>query len=113
MKKKIRNCKAWRQTGNDTLLIKGGSPLIITGLCHGLQSYGSLVAIEYERVIYLLPRWDYSVTTLSHIRKWLEDDYPDLAKQFATKKVRQNELKNFVICDGYKLAPFDGNMRTF
>ena len=65
-----------------------------------LTSYSSIVAF-YDfntNTIYLLPRWDYSRTTISHVQKFIEDytnySYPGVAA------IRKGET-NFVIADGY------------
>ena len=46
--------------------------------CYLLKSYDSIVAIYGEtsdesKRLYLLPRYDYSITTLAHLRKFQED----------------------------------------
>lgn len=40
-----------------------------------LKSYASIVAVYQisTDTLYLLPRWNYSVTTQSHVRKFIED----------------------------------------
>ena len=83
MKKRIRNCSAYEMTAEDANI----SAIQIGGVIECeiwpddlvLKSYNSIVAILHtekpsnNKVLCLLPRHDYSITTISHIRKWMED----------------------------------------
>lgn len=58
----------------------------------GLVSYKSLVAI-YDcdvDILFLLPHWDYSITTQSHIRKFCED--------YLNIRVCKSDLINNTVC---------------
>lgn len=90
MKRKLRNCNAYVLTDNNCEFITAfhteidGETIVYHLPNHdeknahtlvALVSYNSLVAVfdcdcDY---LFLLPRWNYSVTTQSHIRKFAHD----------------------------------------
>lgn len=73
---------------------------------HGyiLQSYSSIVAVydEIRDALFLLPRWDYSVTTISHVRKFCAE-YISHAGTFSVNMVRHKECVNIILCDNFSL----------
>ena len=77
----VRNCSAWHYPyyqGCEGLIDAATGELYEydrTYCMDALVSYSSMVAF-YDRAIdtlYLLPRYDYSVTTWQHLRKWADD----------------------------------------
>lgn len=79
--RKLRNCSAEYGGGFKYAVIDDcGIPRI--GEFTVLKSYGSLVVFIEEPVcygghlhneIYLMPKYDFSITTMSHVRKFIED----------------------------------------
>ena len=77
----VRNCSAWHYPfyqGCEGLIDAQTGELYEYDRNYTLDvlvSYSSMVAF-YDRAIdtlYLLPRYDYSITTRQHLRKWCED----------------------------------------
>lgn len=64
-----------------------------------LKSYASIVAIYYDGEIYMLPRYDYSVTTWEHVHAFIQD-YTSI-----TDLCARDMRKAFKDCSfGYHLA---------
>lgn len=61
-----------------------------------LRSYNSIVAVYCKMRVYLLPRYDYSVTTWKHVHAFVQD-YCDFVRDMPAKNMRyaaKNELNN-------------------
>lgn len=75
--RKLRNCKAEYGSGYEYLVVdEYGIPHM--GAYTVLKSYSSYVVfisepVCYGGVVYLMPRYDYSITTMEHVRKFIED----------------------------------------
>lgn len=52
-----------------------------------LTSYSSRVAIYCKMRVYLLPRYDYSVTTLRHVHAFIQD-YCSFVRDYDVKTIR-------------------------
>ena len=67
---------------------------------YALTSYSSVVALlDFDtNTLYLLPRWDYSRTTISHVRKFIED-YTYYSPMCAAD-IRAGKSA-FILADGY------------
>ena len=61
------------------------------GLCRELTSYDSVVAYYCVKtgIVYLLPRYGYSVTTWKHIHAFVQD-YCDGTPDWCAKRIRQD-----------------------
>lgn len=53
-----------------------------------LTSYASRVAVYCKMRVYLLPRYDYSVTTLKHLHAFIED-YCSFVRDYDVKSMRE------------------------
>ena len=72
-----------------------------------LKSYESIVAIYYAGEIYMLPRYDYSVTTWRHVHAFIQDctSITDLCARDMRKALKDGSF-------GYHLAAgYDVNMQ--
>lgn len=71
---KLRNCNATVSYGRYNI-VDGVTGENVTVDGYKLTSYETDVCIydEYNDIIYLLPYWDCSHTTHSHVRKFVED----------------------------------------
>lgn len=72
-----------------------------------LKSYESIVAIYYDGEIYMLPRYDYSITTWEHVHAFIQDctSITDLCARDMRKALRDGSF-------GYHLAAgYDVNMQ--
>lgn len=69
-----------------------------------LTSYSSRVAVYCKMRVYLLPRYDYSVTTWKHLHAFIQD-YCDFVRDYDARTIRHNakhELNNgeYVFANG-------------
>lgn len=72
-----------------------------------LKSYESIVSIYYAGKIYMLPRYDYSITTWGHVHAFIQDctSITDLCARDMRKALKDGSF-------GYHLAAgYDVNMR--
>ena len=114
--RKLRNCSAEYGGGFKYAVIDAnGVPHI--GEYTVLKSYGSLVVFVEEPInrcngigneIYLMPKYDYSITTMPHVRKFIEDvtgEYltiPEMRKYAETGEMTPGG--NFIIyASGYRV----------
>lgn len=71
--RRFRSCSASIASADNVELLLTDTNSVIT--LHNalvLKSYDTIVAIIAGYRLYLLPSWDYSVTTQSHVRKFVE-----------------------------------------
>lgn len=61
-----------------------------------LTSYASRVAVYCKMRVYLLPRYDYSVTTLKHLHAFIED-YCSFVRDYDVKSMR--EIASYGVTD--------------
>lgn len=118
MKKQLRKCNAYVLTDSDCEFITAFHIEIAhedrvfylpnhdernAHTLLALISYNSLVAV-YDcdcEILFLLPRWDYSVTTQSHIRKFVKDY---LNTDICKYDIEHNCVLGMecIICSGYE-----------
>lgn len=58
-----------------------------------LKSYNSMVAVYCEMRVYLLPRYDYSVTTWRHVHAFIQD-YCSMVRDYDAKTIRNIATNN-------------------
>lgn len=68
-----------------------GQLIELDGMACELTSYNSVVAYYHVKtgILYLLPRYDYSVTTWKHIHAFIQD-YCDCTPDWGAKRIRQD-----------------------
>jgi hypothetical protein len=84
-----------------------------------LTSYSSRVAVYCKMRVYLLPRYDYSVTTWKHVHAFIQD-YCSFVNDYDAKTMRyhaKNELNNgeYMFANGIvcKRMRFDDATKTY
>lgn len=68
-----------------------------------LTSYNSKVAIYDGKSLFLLPRYDYSVTTWKHLHAFIQDytNLSDLSASDIRKALKDDNDVCFIACNGY------------
>ena len=104
---KLRNMSATVST-NETITLKLRNGEVITlENATVLTSYASRVAVYSKMQVYLLPRYDYSVTTCKHLHAFI-DDYCPMVRNYSVREMRYNaehELNSeYRFADGIVLA---------
>lgn len=69
---KLRNMNAYVTEENITIELESGEVLDLENALV-LHSYSSRVAVYCKMRVYLLPRYDYSVTTWKHVHAFIQD----------------------------------------
>lgn len=89
MIKKLRSMSATVETvENITLELESGEFVDLKNATV-LTSYASRVAVYCKMQVFLLPRFDYSVTTWKHLHAFVED-YCPMVRDYNAATMRQN-----------------------
>lgn len=108
---KLRNMSAYvTEEKNITIVLASGEVLNLENALV-LHSYSSRVAVYCKMRVYLLPRYDYSVTTWKHVHAFIQD-YCDYVRDCSAREMRYKaefELNNgeYRYADGIVLASGD------
>ena len=78
-----------------TLKLEDGENIHLENACV-LTSYASRVAVYCKMRVYLLPRYDHSVTTLKHLHAFIED-YCSFVRDYDVKAMR--EIASYGVTD--------------
>lgn len=88
-----------------TLELEDGENIHLENACV-LTSYASRVAVYCKMRVYLLPRYDYSVTTWKHVHAFIQD-YCSFVNDYPADKIRAigsdgvyNEQKEYAFSNG-------------
>lgn len=85
---KLRNMSAYvTEEPNITIELSGGEVLELENALV-LHSYSSRVAVYCKMRVYLLPRYDYSVTTWKHLHAFIQD-YCSFVRDYPAKTMRE------------------------
>lgn len=85
---KLRNMSAnVNRVSNVTIELENGERVNLEN-AYILTSYSSRVAIYCKMRVYLLPRYDYSVTTWKHVHAFI-NDYCDMVRDYDARTMRQ------------------------
>lgn len=86
---KLRNMSATVSTEESiTLLLRNGESVKLENATV-LTSYASRVAVYSKMQVFLLPRYDYSVTTWKHLHAFIGDYCPGV-RDYSAKEMRYN-----------------------
>lgn len=105
---KLRNMSATVSI-NETITLKLRNGEVITlEDATVLTSYASRVAVYSKMQVFLLPRYDYSVTTCKHLHAFI-DDFCGFVRDYSIREIRyiaENELNGgeYRFADGIVLA---------
>lgn len=105
---KLRNMSATVSTGETiTLKLRNGETITLENATV-LTSYASRVAVYSKMQLFLLPRYDYSITTWKHLHAFI-DDYCACVRDCSAREMRynaENELHGgeYRFADGIVLA---------
>lgn len=115
--KRLRRCSAWVEDitpSNPVQVFKEG--YLYGHIIHGkaLKSYGSIVAFfdSDENILFLMPRYDYSMTTMQQLRKFV-DDYTHIPHNYSVKDIRRGAYNYIITCHEFKRIGYDNRARTF
>lgn len=78
-----------------TLKLEDGEIIYLEN-AYVLTSYASRVAVYCKMRVYLLPRYDYSVTTWKHLHAFI-DDYCSFVRDYDAKTIR--EIASYGVTD--------------
>ena len=85
---KLRNMSATVDfVDSITLKLENGDNIHLEN-AYVLTSYASRVAVYCKMRVYLLPRYDYSVTTWKHVHAFIED-YCSFVRDYDAKTIRE------------------------
>ena len=113
---KLRNMSA-DVTHEDhiTLRLKSGEIVELEN-CLVLTSYASRVAVYCKMRVYLLPRYEYSVTTWKHVHAFIQDEC-DFVRDYSASQIRNiaacgvyDTEKEYAFADGIIYAHADGTV---
>lgn len=105
---KLRNMSATVSTNETiTLKLRNGETITLENATV-LTSYAYRVAVYSKMQVFLLPRYDYSVTTWKHLHAFI-DDYCPMVRNYSAREMRYNaehELNGgeYRFADGIVLA---------
>lgn len=106
MDKQLRHMSARVMSYKDVIVAKNTNDAWGVKYCYIdnaiiLKSYNSVVAVYNidNGFMFLLPRYDYSVTTLRHIRAFFEDYAPHI--WYDLKDIRREVCDNVILVDRY------------
>lgn len=111
MKKQLRHCNATIEEV-DIVCVKVIDDNLPWGMAYSdikdaiiLTSYDSVVAVyqPQNEILYLLPRWEYSVTTISHVAKFCDEVG---FEWFDAKTARSGTRYDIVMVDTYGLGAY-------
>ena len=108
---------------NDVTLVLESGEIVTLPNAYVLTSYSSRVAVyDGKATVYLLPRYDYSVTTWKHVHAFIQDywapayDYDaNTIRQIASGKLGGNEYvfaRGFYAPGSMVRVPYDGFRET-
>ena len=93
---KLRNMSATVDfVDSITLKLENGEDIHLEN-AYVLTSYASRVAVYCKMRVYLLPRYDYSVTTWKHLHAFI-DDYCSFVRDYDAKTMR--EIASYGVSD--------------
>lgn len=100
---------------NITLKLANGETVELEN-AYVLWSYASRVAVYCKMRVYLLPRYDYSVTTWKHVHAFIQDYCPGV-RDYCAKTMRYNaehELNNgeYMLANGW-VNTYNGKVWAF
>lgn len=120
---KLRNMSASVSKQNDVTLVLESGEIVTLPNAYVLTSYSSRVAVyDGKATVYLLPRYDYSVTTWKHVHAFVCDywapayDYDaNTIRQIASGKLGGDEYvfaRGFYAPGSMVRVPYDGFRET-
>lgn len=82
-----------------------------------LTSYASRVAVFCDDTVYLLPRYDYSVTTWKHLHAFIQD-YCDTVSDHSANKIREiasgkTNSNSYIFANSIGWRDRNGNLVAF
>lgn len=103
---KLRNMSAYvTEEKNLTIVLASGEVVELENALV-LHSYASRVAVYSNMRVYLLPRYDYSVTTWKHVHAFIQD-FCSSVNDYSAARIREiaregvyNTEKEFAFSDG-------------
>lgn len=120
--KQLRHCNAWVEDitpSNPVDIIDAeysNGVHVMHTINNGiaLKSYASIVAFYDSNMneLYLMPRWDYSMTTMQQLRKFIED-YTYLPCNYTVKDIRKGNYDYMIECDSFKRIGYDRDERKY
>lgn len=93
---KLRNMSATVDFVDSITLKLEDGEIIYLENAYVLTSYASRVAVYCKMRVYLLPRYDYSVTTWKHLHAFI-DDYCSFVRDYDAKTIR--EIASYGVTD--------------
>lgn len=113
---KLRNMSAnVERVNNVTVKVSNTGELVTLDHAYVLTSYYSRVAVyDGKATVYLLPRYDYSVTTWKHVHAFVQD-YWAPQYDYSAKTIRAIASKSlggdeYVFADGIVWYTYDGKI---
>lgn len=116
---KLRNMSATVERVNSIMLELASGERVNLEDAYILTSYSSRVAVYCKMRVYLLPRYDYSVTTWKHVHAFIQD-YCSFINDYDARTMRyhaKHELNNgeYMFANGIvcKRIRFDDATKTY
>lgn len=116
---KLRNMSATVEHVDNITIETANGEIVELEDAYVLTSYSSRVAVYCKMRVYLLPRYDYSVTTWKHVHAFIQD-YCSFVNDYDAKTMRyhaKNELNNgeYMFANGIvcKRMRFDDATKTY
>lgn len=116
---KLRNMSATVEHVDNIAIETANGEIVELEDAYVLTSYSSRVAVYCKMRVYLLPRYDYSVTTWKHVHAFIQD-YCSFVNDYDAKTMRyhaKNELNNgeYMFANGIvcKRMRFDDATKTY
>lgn len=116
---KLRNMSATVEHVDNIAIETANGEIVELEDAYVLTSYSSRVAVYCKMRVYLLPRYDYSVTTWKHVHAFIQD-YCSFVNDYDAKTMRYNakhELNNgeYMFANGIvcKRMRFDDATKTY
>lgn len=117
--KKLRNMSATVEHVDNIAIETANGEIVELENAYVLTSYSSRVAVYCKMRVYLLPRYDYSVTTWKHVHAFIQD-YCSFVNDYDAKTMRyhaKHELNNgeYMFANGIvcKRMRFDDATKTY
>lgn len=117
--KKLRNMSATVEHVDNITIETASGEIVELENAYVLTSYSSRVAVYCKMRVYLLPRYDYSVTTWKHVHAFIQD-YCSFVNDYDAKTMRyhaKHELNNgeYMFANGIvcKRMRFDDTTKTY
>lgn len=99
---KLRNMSATVEHVDNITIETANGEIVELESAYVLTSYSSRVAVYYKMRVYLLPRYDYSVTTWRHVHAFIQDFCYGVTDVDA--RTMRTYAKLGVLHDGYEYA---------